>query len=207
MDVPTPSSVNMGSGIRTSFIPKAGLSGRPPRKEGLGFFAFLGLTILFVSLLGWLAAFGYKSLVAKDVHDLEVYLTKAKESFDPSLLSVFENLDRRLRTADDLLGAHSDLNPLFVLLDKITLKNVRYTYFSYVNNGSAAAVKISGEAVDFPAIALLALEFNKDGRFKNPIFSNLGVEKTGEVTFDVSFNVDPTLVAFVHKGTSPLEGL
>ena len=199
--------MDANTGIRTSFIPKTSLSTRGTRKEGMGFFTFLSVAILVVSILGWLAAFTYKSLVEKDVHDQEVFLTKAKESFDPSLLSVFENLDRRLRTADDLLGAHSDLNPLFVLLDKITLKNVRYTYFSYVNNGSAAAVKISGEAVDFPAIALLALEFNKDGRFKNPIFSNLGVEKTGEVTFDVSFNIDPTLVAFVTKGTSPLEGL
>jgi len=199
--------------VRTSFIPKTSLSARGPRKEGLGFFTFLAIAILLVSLLGWLAAFSYKSLVEKDVHNLEAYLTKAKESFDPSLLKVFENLDRRLRTSEDLLHSHTALSPLFTLLDKLTLKNVRYTYFSYVNNGSAAAVKMSGEATDFSAIALQALEFSKDGRLTNPIFSNLGVEQdklsgqSGRITFDVQFNVDQSFVTYAPKPVSALEGI
>src|SRR3989344_1896590 len=128
--------------IRTSFIPKTSLSARGPRKEGLGFFTFLALAILFISLLGWLTAFTYKSLLERDVHDLEASLTRAKESFDPGLLSVFENLDRRLNAAEDLLEEHTTLTPLFVLLDELTLKSIRYNYFSYVNNGQAAAVKM-----------------------------------------------------------------
>ena len=133
------------------------------------------------------------------MHDLEASLTRAKESFDPGLLSVFENLDRRLNAAEDLLEEHTTLTPLFVLLDELTLKSIRYNYFSYVNNGQAAAVKMSGEALDFPSIALQALEYNKNGRLINPIFSNLGVEQGGNVTFDVSFNVDTALVSYISK--------
>jgi len=199
--------MDANTGIRTSFIPKTSLSTRGTRKEGMGFFTFLSVAILVVSILGWLAAFTYKSLVEKDVHDQEVSLTKAKESFDPSLLKLFENLDRRLRAAGNLIDSHTTLSPLFGLLDQLTLKTVRYTYLSYVNNGSAAAVKLSGEAVDFPSIALQALEFNKDGRLQNPIFSNLGVASSGRVTFDVSFNVDLRLVSYVQKSVTGLEEL
>ncbi|HEY4493080.1 MAG TPA: hypothetical protein VJB98_00440 [Candidatus Paceibacterota bacterium] len=209
MDIPgTP----VGSGgIRTSFIPKTSLSARPPRKEGLGFFTFLSLTVLVVSLLGWLAAYSYNSLVAKKVSELETFLTRARESFDPALLKVFENLERRLTTAENLLEAHSSVGKLFDVLNERTLKSVRYTYFSYVNNGTAAAVKMSGEAIDFPSVALQALEYSKDDKLINPIFSNLGVEEVSDtanrVTFDVSFNIDPALVMYTERQRSALEGI
>lgn len=173
----------------------------------MGFFTFIGIAVLVVSLLGWGAAYTYKSLQEKDVHNLETYLAKARESFDPSLLKEFENLDRRLRTAQELLNSHTTLAPLFALLDQITLKNIRYTYFSYVNNGSASAVKISGESTSFPSIALQALEYSKDGHFQNPIFSNLGVMQGGKITFDVAFNVDQSLLSYSTKPTSVLEGI
>ena len=195
------------TGVRTSFIPKTSLAVRPPKREGLGFLMFLGLTIFLISLLGWLAAYSYNSLVEKDVHNLEAYLTQAKESFDPALLKVFENLDRRLNSAEDIMDAHSDLTPLFVMLDRVTLKTVRYTHFSYINNGAAAAVKISGEALDFPSVALQALEYSKEDKIMNPIFSNFGVEQGGKVTFDVSFNIDTSLVSYAPKTGSPLEGI
>jgi hypothetical protein len=123
------------------------------------------------------------------------------------LLKIFENLDRRLNTARDLLNEHSTVPPLFALIDEITLKSVRYTYFSYVNNGSAATVRMSGEASSFQSIALLALEYNRSGKINNPIFSNLGVELSGQVTFDVAFNIDPVLVAYITPVTGLLEGI
>lgn len=200
--------ISGGGSVRTSFMPKASLSSVPKRKEGSSFLTFLSITILFVSALGWLAAYGYKSLVAKDVADLEANITTARESFDPDLLKLFENLDRRLNAANDLLRGHTTVPPLFALLDEITLKTVRYSYFAYTNNGSAASVRMSGEATNFQSIALLALEYSRSGKILNPIFSNLGVSPTtGQVTFDVAFNVDPALVSYVAPVTSTLEGI
>jgi hypothetical protein len=203
--------ISGGGSLRTSFIPKAGLSSVPQKKEGSSFLTFLAITVLFVSALGWLAAYGYKSLVAKDVATLEASITKARESFDPNLLKVFENLDRRLNAAEDLLKEHTTIPPLFALLDEITLKTVRYSFFTYANNGSAATVRMSGEATSFQSIALLALEFSRSGKIQNPIFSNLGVEsKEGapdRVTFEVAFNIDPALVAYVTPVTGVLDGI
>ena len=171
-----------------------------PRKEGLGFFMFLAIAILLVSLIGWGVAFAYKSLVESDIRDLEGYLAQANESFDPALLRVFENLDRRIRGAENILEQHTVLTPFFELLDSVTLKSVRFNYFSLVNNGSAVAVKMSGQALDFSSIALQALEFNKDNRIINPIVSNLGVEDDqGRVSFDVSFNIAPEMVMYAEK--------
>jgi len=160
-----------------------------------------------VSLLGWLAAYGYKYMIAKDVQVLEQSITKARESFDPSLLKVFENLDRRLIAANGLLESHSKVLPIFDLLDRVTLKSVKYSYLGYVNNGIAVSVKITGEAINFESIALLALEYNKSGKILNPIISNLGVLVDGKVTFNVAFNVDSSLVSYVAPKTKTLEGI
>jgi hypothetical protein len=194
----------MDTSIRTSFIPKAPMANRPgARKEGMGFLTFLASAVLLVSLIGWGAAFAYKSLIEKDINDLEGYLAKANESFDPSLLRVFENLDRRIRGAEAILDRHTVITPFFELLDSVTLKSVRFNYFSLVNEGSAVAVKMSGQALEFSSIALQALEFNKDSRIINPIFSNLGVEDDqGRVSFDVSFNIDPEMILYKEKVSS-----
>ena len=191
----------MDTAIRTSFIPKAPLSNRPgQRREGLGFFMFLAIAIFLVSLIGWGVAFAYKSLVEKDISDLEGYLAKANESFDPSLLRVFENLDRRIRGARAILDQHVVVTPFFELLDSLTLKSVRFSSFSLVNDGSAVGVKMSGQALDFSSIALQAIEFNKDNRIINPIFSNLGVEDNqGRVSFEVSFNLLPEMILYSEK--------
>ncbi|OHB18662.1 MAG: hypothetical protein A2749_01200 [Parcubacteria group bacterium RIFCSPHIGHO2_01_FULL_45_26] len=188
----------MDTSIRTSFIPKAPLTGKfTPRKSGLGFLTFLSFALLLVSLIGWGAVFAYKSLVNKDVSALEGYLVKAKESFDPSLLKVFENLDRRIKGTETLLGEHTVLSPFFDLLGPLTLKSVRFDSFSLVNNESVIAVKMSGQALDFPSIALQALEFNKDKRIVNTIFSNLDVEDDeGTVSFDVSLNILPEMISY-----------
>src|SRR3989344_8926603 len=191
----------METSIRTSFIPKTSITSQfDPKKEGMGFFMFLSIALLLVSLIGWGVAFAYKSLIEGDIRDLESYLARANESFDPSLLKVFENLDRRIRAGETLLGQHTILTPFFELLDSFTLKSVRFDYFSFVNNGSAITIKMSGEAIDFSSVALQAVEFNKDNRIINPIFSNLGVEdKTNQVTFDVSFNVAPEMILYAKK--------
>ena len=188
----------METGIRTSFIPKAALTSAPkPRKEGMGFLVFLGMLAFIVSLLGWLAAYTYNSLVARDVATLEASINKAKEAFDPARLKVFENLDRRLRAAETLLTSHKSVEPLFTLLDSLTLKSVRFTNFSYVDSTTAGTVRLSGEALDFQSVALQALEFSKDSRIINPIFSNLGVDpKSGRIRFDVSFNVSESLTRY-----------
>ncbi|HEY4518170.1 MAG TPA: hypothetical protein VJG48_00920 [Candidatus Paceibacterota bacterium] len=196
-------------GIRTSFIPKQSLSNKVPtgHKEGMGFLTFLGITVLVVSLFGWLAAYGYRALLEKEVADQNASLELAKQKFDPSLLKVFENLERRLNTSSQLLAQHTTLSPLFDTLDQLTLKSVRYTAFNYTGNQNASAVKITGEALNFPAVALQALAYSKDSRIINPIFSNLAVEASGRVTFDVAFTIDQNLVLYAPKTGSKLQGL
>ena len=101
--------------------------------------------------------------------------------------------------AETLLAGHTSLVPFFETLDRLTLKSVRFNQFSYVTSEGAVAVRMSGEALDFPSIALQALQFGTDGHFQNPIFSNLDVSDLGVVTFDVSFNLDPNLVLYANQ--------
>ncbi len=63
---------------------------------------------------------------------------------------------------------------------------------------SGFSVKLSGVAEDYKSIALQADVFNSDkGRsFKNVVFSNLARDKNGNVTFDLQFTVDPSLLSY-----------
>ncbi len=200
----------MDTGIKTSFIPKTTLA-RPsgtPVSGGMGFVAFFSILLLVVSLLGYLAAYSYNSLVRKEVASLEIDINKAKAAFDPVLLKVFENLDRRLRASNDLLTNHKTVEPLFLLFDQLTLKSVRFNNFNFTDSQVGTSVRLSGEALNFQAVALQALEFSKDNRIINPIFSNLGVDaKTGRVRFDVSFKVGASLISYASQSISTLDSL
>lgn len=200
----------MDTSIRTSFIPKESLSKATEPKhggKGVGFFTFLCMTVLVISLLGWGAAYSYQSLTAKDVASLEGSLEKAKEAFEPSLLKIFENLDRRLRVSNILLSSHTAVDSIFKILSDETLKSVRYKAFSYASNASGIAVKMDGEAENFEAIALQALAMSKNDKIVNPIFSGLGVGSNGRINFIVTFSVNPSSILYMPQNGSKLQGL
>ena len=57
-------------------------------------------------------------------------------------------------------------------------------------------VKTSGIAVGYKSVALQSDLFTKNKNLIDPVFSNLSLDNSGNVVFDLEFSVDPSLVNY-----------
>ena len=190
----------MDKEFQTSFIPKKPLTeDRVVRERPVSVVTFFATVIFFATLVAGVGAYGYQVVLAKKVKDMAVSLDKAKGAFEPSLLSDLEVLDRRINASQEILSNHIAVSPIFQSLQELTLKNVRFTKFSYeVSRESGITVKMSGLSPNYSYITL-ALQsdvFVQNKYIKNPVFSNLNLDEKGNVTFDLTFSVDPSFVKY-----------
>ncbi len=196
----------MDTNFQTSFIPKKPLAEErvvAPRHTSL--FSFIATLIFFGALAGAGAMYFYEASLQKSVVDEQKSLDAARNVFEPSTITEFKNLDRRLTDANQLLSQHVAVSPIFAALQANTLKSIQFTKFTYTTESDPAApvtVHMSGKARDYASIALESDQLATNKNIHNSIFSNLVLDpNTGLVGFDLVFTVDPDLVRF----TSHLE--
>ncbi len=192
---------NQSTSFQTSFIPKKPLAEErvsAPRHTSI--FSFFATLVFFASLASAAAIYFYQSNLLKTNAEKASEIAIARNSFEPSLIQTLSLLDRRITDAKQLLSGHIVVSPIFEALQVNTLKTIQFTKFSYITPTDPTApivVNMSGRAHDYSSIALQSdqLATNKD--IHNSIFSNLALDPlTGNVTFDLTFTVDPQLVNF-----------
>ncbi len=202
----------MDKDFQTSFIPKKSLSEeRVVREHPVSLAIFIATLVFFAALLAAGGVYFYKLSLVKQIASGTAQLEKAKAAFEPKLIEDLQTLDRRLHAAEEVLGTHIQTSPIFTSLEAITLKTIQYTKFGYQLSADAGApaivVAMSGRARDYTSIALQSDKFGENKYFKDPVFSNLALEeKTGNVTFDLSFVVDPSFVSFAQIVSQGLAG-
>jgi hypothetical protein len=126
-------------------------------------------------------------------------LTLAQNRFEPSKITELQVLDKRLNASTEILANHLAISPIFTALENITMKTVRYTKFDYelgTDKNKTVDVKISGQAIGYRSVALQADLFAQEKSFINPVFSNLTLDNSGNVLFDLEFTVDPAFVNY-----------
>lgn len=190
----------MDQNFQTSFIPK-----KPMIKEHVassqpvGIFFVISLFLLFTVLLATGGLYFYKVVVMKKITSMENTLNLAKNRFEPSKITELQVLDKRLRAATEILSKHISITPVFTALEQITMKTVRYTDFNYeLGAGREATVniKMSGQAIGYRSIALQSDLFTKNENLIDPVFSNLTLDNSGNVLFDLEFSVNPAFVNY-----------
>ena len=189
----------MDQNFQTSFIPKkpiikeSAISSRP-----VGILFIASLFIFFTVLLATSGLFFYKGVVKKSIADKEKTLNLAKERFEPSKITELQVLDKRLRASSEILEKHIAITPVFEALEQLTMKTVRFTKFSYElsEDNAAINVKMSGQAIGYRSVALQSDLFAKNKNLIDPIFSNLTLDNSGNVLFDLEFSVDPSFVNY-----------
>ncbi len=190
----------MEQNFQTSFIPKKPMiEERAVAKRSVGFLAIASIFILFTVLLTSVALYFYKGILTKKIVDMKASLDVAKTRFEPTKITELQVLDKRLRASNELLSKHVAMTPIFKVLQDVTMKTVRYTKFSYEiedNNSDKVAIKLSGTADGYRSIALQSDLFTKNKNLIDPVFSNLSLDDKGNVSFDLDFAVDPTLVNY-----------
>lgn len=130
---------------------------------------------------------------------MNTQLGLAQNRFEPSKITELQVLDKRLRASTEILGNHIAITPIFSALDNITMKTVRFTKFSYdlgTDKNAKVDIQMSGIAVGYRSVALESDLFAENKNFINPIFSNLTLDNSGNVLFDLDFSVDPSFVNY-----------
>jgi len=192
----------MEQNFQTSFIPKKPIMTEEqstPSKKPIGFLTLISIFIFLAVALASVGLYLYKGMLQKNITDMGTNLALAKERFEPAKINQLQVLGKRLESSNTLLSKHIAISPIFDTLQKLTIKTIRYTKFSYTfgnEKDSRINVKMSGQAIGYRSIALQSDLLTKDKNIINPAFSNLSLDDSGNVIFDLEFSVDPSFVDY-----------
>ncbi len=189
----------MEKDFQTSFIPKKPITEeRVSAPASVGLLTIISIFILFTVLLASGGLYFYKGVVNKNITTMQDNLNLAKNRFEPSKIVELQSLDKRLTAATDILSNHVIISPIFQILSAVTMKTVRYTKFSYALDDDNKTVKVtmSGQATGYRAIALQSDLFTQNKLLIDPVFSNLNLDTSGNVLFDLTFSVDHSVVDY-----------
>jgi hypothetical protein len=189
----------MEQNFQTSFIPqKPMIKERAIVARPVGILFIASLFILFTVLLATGGFYFYKGIAIKNIANMENNLNLAKNRFEPSKIAELQVLDKRLRASTEILSKHIAITPIFSVLEQLTMKTVRYTKFSYSldTDKNVVNIKMSGVAIGYRSVALQSDLLAKNKNLIDPIFSNLTLDDSGNVLFDLEFSVDPSFVNY-----------
>ncbi|MFH1608468.1 MAG: hypothetical protein ABH951_00410 [Patescibacteria group bacterium] len=192
----------MEQNFQTSFIPKKPMMTEEhvaSAKKPMGFLTTIAIFIFLAVAVASGGLYFYKGMLQKNITSMDANLALAKERFEPAKINQLQVLGKRLESSNVILSKHIAVSPIFETLQKLTMKTVRYTKFSYEfgnEKDSKIKVMMSGQAIGYRSIALQADLFTKDKNLIDPIFSNLSLDDKGNVLFDLEFSVDPSFVDY-----------
>lgn len=190
----------MDQNFQTSFIPqKPIIKERVVSPRPVGILLIASIFILLAVFLSLGGLYFYKSIIAKNIVNMENTLTLAKNRFEPSKIVELQVLDKRLRASNEILSKHIAITPIFKILENLTMKTVRFTKFNYdivTDQDTSINIKMSGMAIGYRSVALQSDLFAENKNLINPVFSNLTLDNSGNVLFDLEFSVDPNFLNY-----------
>ncbi|MEK7120932.1 MAG: hypothetical protein AAB840_02470 [Patescibacteria group bacterium] len=188
--------------FQTSFIPKRSLSEtmtsrKTPKRVDLFFVLALVVFLLSLLLSGGVVVYGQyvKTSIDKKAQSLE----EAKIAFDPVLIAEFSRLSKKMNVARELLSSHVSASAIFRALSDSTLKSVKFDDFVYLFSPDKITITMKGQARSFSSIALQSDLFDKNKIFKNLVFSNLNLDKSGNVNFVFSAEIDNANILYKNN--------
>lgn len=197
----------MENSFQTSFIPKKPIiSGGiiSERRLPTSLFTVLSIIILIVVITSAIGLFFYKKYLVTQIDSLSSSIIKSQSSFDQGTINELDLFDKRTKTANTILKGHIILSPIFQNISDLTIPTVQYTNFDQQTSGNKLNIKMSGIASDYRSVALQADVFNnaKNRSFKNVIFSNISKDKSNYITFNIEFDVDPSLISYENQAVT-----
>ncbi|MEI8062242.1 MAG: hypothetical protein WCG97_03010 [bacterium] len=194
----------METKFQTSFIPKAPVTDSPVsrRSSGFGVLFLISFIIFMASVCGAAGTFFYNQIIDKKIVDGNDQLTKSKNIFDPTLVQEYTRLNDRITASYEILKKHIALSNVFDVISAVTLKSARFTNFTYGNaGGDKVTLNMNGQAPSYETVALQARALSDPSMkyrnaFKSPLFGNITSDAQGNVSFNLSTSLDPTVISY-----------
>jgi hypothetical protein len=164
-------------------------------ESGNNMFLVVSLIVGGIAVLMAIGVFAYAHLLSTESAEKASELETAQSSVSEDTVESFLRLRNRLTESERILDQHILLSQFFDRLESLSLANVRFTSLVLtVDESQSAAVKMTGTAKTFNALAAQSASFATDPLIKQAIFSDISVDKNGLVTFSVSATLDPRMI-------------
>jgi len=186
--------------IQSSFIPKnpVSLENKPRHtKSSVSLLFVASLSVLLVVAVLWGGLFFYKIFLDNEIENKANMLESARVQFAPALIQEIERFGHRIDTTETLLGRHLAPSILFSIISERTLKTVQFNELMYkALPDGGVTVSMAGVAHSFSSVALQSDSFEKEKALIDPVFSNLNLDESGNVIFNFTAEVDPSLLSY-----------
>ena len=162
----------------------------------MGIFMLLAISIFVISIALGVGVFFYEKIIESSIESKAESLDRAQAAFEPGLIRELSRLSARIDSSKDLLNSHTALSAFFEHLEKVTLQTVRFSNLSISEEDGKTALSMNGEAESFSSIALQDQRFGDSDIIVEPIFSNLSLDASGNVTFSFFASIDTSRIAY-----------
>lgn len=196
----------MPDGIQSSFIPKQNFTknaNAAAAQASLGLFMLIGVVIFGLSLVAFAGAYGYQYILSDSINrpcqagsdqgcGLRESLEHDKRELQVDRIVRFARLDAKMKAASGIINNHATLLPLFDKIQELTLQTIRYTKFDFSDKG----ISLEGVALGYEDIAVQLKAFKSSNLVSNAVFSGLGLDPKGNVTFKLALTVNRDLTSY-----------
>lgn len=191
----------METKFQTSFIPKANMAPNVPvhTRRPTSFFLAFAFVIFLINVVLAAGAYTYsKYYLVEQEDNISTNLDKNVKAFEPDTIKKYAKLDTRIDTARYLIENHIAVSYFLDFLSLETLKSVSFTDMKYElsADGKSANISMNGLASGYNAVAFQSSVFGKNSNLKDMIFSNLDLDKLGNVVFNLSMKVEPGFIYY-----------
>lgn len=186
--------------FQSSFIPKGPIatasSVAAVKRAPKSLFGFLATLIFAMAVALSLGVFSYNKYLSYQIGKMGADLEAARSNIEPEAINELVRLDGRISSTNMLLNKHTVMTPVFDLIEDNTVSSVKFNTFSMTPTDEGAMIVMEGEARNYTALALQAEAFQGHKSLKNPAFSELSLDESGNVRFTFKAIVDPNLVSY-----------
>jgi hypothetical protein len=195
----------MESKFQTSFIPDKSYNKGSKMKTPLSIFFALSILIIVLAILASGVLFGYQFYLNRQIATKEAALSQKQAQINPDDIQQIVKVDNKLQAATALLNGHSAVSSVFSLLEADTLKNLSFTSFKFEYvSANKISMSMAGIAKNFGVVAKQQELFSSNSvkkNLKNPVFSDLSLDDKGNVIFNFTTDINPSVISYKGTGT------
>jgi len=193
--------------FQTSFIPKKPIVSEKGSNfsvtRSTNIFSIITTVIFVMTVLTSGALFVYKNILNKQIDEAKTEVANAKESSNPELIQKLIDASNKIKSSKDLLDNHVVVSEVLSLLEKLTVRRMRFDDLVYKNIQNVPTITMKGEVQSYNALAQQEQIFNESDFVENPEFSGLSLVENGYVQVGFKAKINPSLVSYKNKiGTS-----
>ena len=185
--------------FNTSFIPKRPVisttSSIMTKIYSTNIFSVIATVFFLVTIIISGGLYFYKRVLTNQINQASSDINTAREALQIDKIQDLIDANVRIKASKNLVEKHVMVSKLLLLLETLTIKNVRFTKFTYTNNGTPN-LSSSAEAQTYNALIQQEKIFSENEFIKNPNFSNFVLTTNGKIVFDFNTTLVPDLLSY-----------